>query len=200
MMSASFLDELAKAQPNPGGGAAAAYGSAVGLALLEKVVKLELKRPKNHKAVRLFWEERLAQVLRLKEELERLRDADVAAYMNLARALREGGRELPAALEEAIECPRRIMAGAFGGLKEAAAAGDKCRKHLVADLHVAAEFFGAALLGAYHIAAANLPLLDSPEVRQNRAGKLEALLRQGNLTLQGVRRLLTARTSSAGGP
>jgi methenyltetrahydrofolate cyclohydrolase len=199
-MSAPFLEELAKPQPNPGGGAAAAYGAALGLALLEKVVKLELRRPNNLKSVRLFWEERLAQVIRLKKELEHLRDEDVAAYMKLARALRGGGRELPFALEEAIDCPRRIMGGAFGGLKETAAAGDKCRKHLVADLHVAAEFFGAALLGAYQIAAANLPLLGPIEVRQNHAGKLEALLRQGNLTLHGVRRLLTDRTSSPGGP
>ncbi len=39
----SFLHELAQAG-RPGGGAAAAYGARVGLALLEKVVRLEGNR------------------------------------------------------------------------------------------------------------------------------------------------------------
>ena len=34
----SFIDALAKPKPVPGGGAAAAYGASVGLALLEKIV------------------------------------------------------------------------------------------------------------------------------------------------------------------
>ena len=199
-MEDPFLVELAKARPNPGGGAAAAYGASLALALLEKVVKLELKRPNNRETAQLFWEERLREVRQLQDDMEYLRDADVRAYMNLARALREGGDNLTAALEEAIDCPRRIMGGAFEGLKEVAATGDKCRKHLVSDLQVACEFLGAALLGAFQIAAANLPLLAAPEVRHNHAGKLEALLQQGNLTLHGVRRLLAARTSSPDGP
>ena len=198
-MEDTFLVELAKAQPNPGGGAAAAFGASLALALLEKVIKLELKRPNNPEAARLFWEERLREVRQLQEAMEYLRDADVRAYLNLAQALRSEGQSLAPALEEAIDCPRRIMGGAFEGLKEVAATGDKCRKHLVSDLQVACEFLGAALLGAYRIAAANLPLL-AAEVRHNHAGKLEALLQQGNLTLNGVRRLLAARTSSPDGP
>ncbi len=195
-MSVSFLEELAKAQPDPGGGAAAAYGAALALALLMKVVRLELQRPENGLAARYFWEERLGQVRRLQEDLEHLREADVRAYMNLAGALKGKSRELASAAREAVECPRRIMEGAFKGLKEVAATGGKCRKHLIADLQVAAEFLWAALAGACKIAEANLPLLPSPELRQNHAGQLDALLQQGTLTLQGVRRLLAARASS----
>lgn len=198
-MSASFLEELARAQPNPGGGAAAAYGATLALALLMKVLKLELKRPKNETATRLFWEKRLGQVRRLQEELEHLREADVQAYLNLARAQRQGDLDLASALEEAIDCPQRIMASVVRGLREVAETGERCQKHLISDLHVACEFLGAAFHGAYHIAAANLPLITSLEVRQNHAGNLDGLADQGGLTLRAVRQLLAARISSPGG-
>jgi formiminotetrahydrofolate cyclodeaminase len=196
---ASFLEELARAQPNPGGGAAAAYGATLALALLMKVVKLELKRPKNAETTRLFWEKRLAEMRRLQEELAHLREADVRAYMNLARALRQEDHDLASALEEAIDCPQRIMASAVRGLREVAEAGERCQKHLISDLHVACEFLGAAIYGAYHIAAANLPLIVSLELRQNHAGKLDGLVNQGSMTLREVRQALAARTSSPGG-
>lgn len=195
-METSFLEELAKAQPDPGGGAAAAYGAALALALLLKVVRLELKRPENPRAARLFWEERLGRARRLQEDLEQLREADVQAYLNLARALKGESPELTPAVQEAIDCPRRIMEGAFQGLKEVAAVGDKCRKHLISDLQVAAEFFWAALAGACQIALANLPLLASTEARQAQGSRLDALLRQGSLMVAGVRKLLAARASA----
>lgn len=195
-MGASFLEDLAKAQPDPGGGAAAAFGAALALALLLKVVSLELKRPENPRAARLFWEERLGRARLLQEDLEHLRQADVQAYRSLARALKVGSPELLQAAQEAIDCPRRIMEGAFQGLKEVAAVGDKCRKHLISDLQVAAEFFWAALAGARQIALANLPLLASPEARQDQANRLDALLHQGNLIMTGVRKMLKARASA----
>ena len=198
-MEETFLKELAKARPNPGGGAAAAYGASVALALLKKVVKLELARPRDSQSGRRFWEERLSRVRRLLGDMEHLRDADVRAYMNLARARRKEDWNLATALEEAIDCPRRIMAAALHGLEEVAAAGEKCREHLVSDLHVAGEFLAAALRGAHYIAAANLPLLALGELRREHAARIKGLADKGNLTLQEVRRLLAARTSSPGG-
>jgi formiminotetrahydrofolate cyclodeaminase len=198
-MKESFLAELAKAQPNPGGGAAAAFGAGVALALLTKVAKLELGRSRHSESDRSFWEERLSQVRRLQEDMKQLRDEDVRAYMNLARARRKEGWSLAAALEEAIDCPWRIMAAALQGLKEVAAAGEKCRGHLVADLHVAAEFLGATLRGAHYIAAANLPLLALGELRREHAARLKGLLEQADRTLREVRKLLAARNSSPGG-
>lgn len=196
--SISFLEELAKPQPNPGGGAAAAYGALVAAALLAKVVKLEARRARNLEADRLFWEERLGRARLLGKELDRLRDADVRAYMNLARARRREDWDLTAALEEAIDCPRRIMAATLKGLQEVAAAGGHCRPHLISDLHVACEFFGAALNGAYRIAAANLPLLALGELRREHAARLAGLAQQGGQTLGEVRQALAARTSVPG--
>ncbi len=194
------MEELAKAQPNPGGGAGAAYGALVAAALLAKVVKLELRRSRNNEPARLFWEERLDRVRLLGDEFDHLKDADVRAYMNLARARRRDGWDLTAALEEAIDCPRRIMIAAHKALQEVAATGANCQPHLVSDLQVACEFFGAALTGAYQIAAANLPLLALGELRREHAARLEGLVQQGKDTLGEVQQALAARTSSPGGP
>jgi len=158
-LSISFLEELAQARPDPGGGAAAAYGATLGLALLEKVVRLEANRPPKD-SPRGRWEETLTQLQELSRALSRLQEEDVQAYFNLVRA-REAGNaaDLAAALQEAVLCPLRIVQQAREGLALIAWAGNHCQRHLVADLLVAVEFLNAALMGAYHIACANLPLV-----------------------------------------
>ena len=66
----SFLQELAQARPDPGGGAAAAFGARLGLALLEKVVQLEGGRRREPKGKASFtWEEALTQLRQLQETL-----------------------------------------------------------------------------------------------------------------------------------
>jgi formiminotetrahydrofolate cyclodeaminase len=198
-MGESFLEELGKAQPNPGGGAASAYGATVALALVEKVVKLELQRPHNAQKIRLFWEENLARVHRLSADLGHLREADVEAYLNLARARRQGGQDLMTAIEEAIGCPQVIMEKASLALEAVSAAAEHCQRHLISDLQVACEFLGAALEGAYHIGAANLPLIASPSLREDYAGKLSHTARQGRENFVAVRKKLAASTLNSGG-
>jgi hypothetical protein len=60
-MSPAFLTELARARPDPGGGAAAAYGARVGLALVAKVIHLELQRPNREAPEVLCWRALLAR-------------------------------------------------------------------------------------------------------------------------------------------
>jgi len=162
-MGDSFLKQLAQARPDPGGGAAAAYGAALGLALLEKVVRLEANRPQAEPQQR-SWEKTLTRLQDLAQALSRLQEEDVQAYFNLVRVRMAGNAaELSAALQEAVRCPLRIVQRAKDGLALLAWAGDHCQRHLVADLLVASEFLNAALMGAYHIACANLPLVKEPQ-------------------------------------
>ena len=67
-MPPSFLEQLAQPRPDPGGGAAAAYGGMLALALLAKVVQLEAQRPSNQ-GNRQDWEEKLEEI----KQLRRLR-------------------------------------------------------------------------------------------------------------------------------
>ncbi len=78
-MSSSFLKELAQAKPDPGGGAAAAYGAGLALALLEKVVRLEANRRRPDNRLRLRWEDTLERLRRISETVARLQDEDVQA-------------------------------------------------------------------------------------------------------------------------
>ena len=184
----TFLQELAQARPNPGGGAAAAYGANLGLALLEKVVRLEgQRRPKPAGEGRRTWKEARAQLRRLAENLEKLQGEDVQAYVNLVSARTSGDAALlTAAVREALDCPRRIMEQTSRSLELLAWAGERCKKHLVSDLLVAGEFLGAALRGAYHIAGANLPLLSVETERRVLAAALEQSRRVGEDLYQQV--------------
>jgi len=190
----SFLQELAQARPDPGGGAAAAFGANLGLALLEKVVKLEgRRRRKTADATGLTWEEALARLRGLAANLERLRAADVQAYFNLVAARASGDpARRAAAVEEAVDCPRQIMEQAAKALELLGWAGAHCQKHLVSDLLVAGEFLGAALKGAGHIAGANLPLVPEAHSRQALARELAQAYRQGEDLYQRVQADLMA--------
>jgi formiminotetrahydrofolate cyclodeaminase len=161
-MDSSFLKVLARARPDPGGGAAAAHSAAMGLALLEKVVRLEHRRQGPQNQPGLPWPELLTQVRLVADALLSLQEEDVKAYGQLAWARAQGGpEELAAALEEAVACPLRIMQQAQEGLALLSQVGCRCKLHLISDLLVACELLGAAFRGAIHIAWANLPLMPS---------------------------------------
>jgi formiminotetrahydrofolate cyclodeaminase len=195
-MSTSFLKELAQARPDPGGGAAAAYGAALGLALLAKVVRLEANRPQAGNPLGPRWAETLNQVRQISAALERLREEDVQAYFNLVKARAGGSAEdLLTALREGVLCPVRIIGQAREALALLAWAGDNCQAHLVADLLVASEFLHAALMGAYHIACANLSLVKEPQERQALARELVRTCQPACELFQRVKVELVARES-----
>jgi formiminotetrahydrofolate cyclodeaminase len=159
-MDTAFLQALAQARPDPGGGAAAAHSAALGLALLAKVVQLEHRRQTPENIPEFSWDDLLAQVRLVAAALQRLQAEDVEAYSQLVRARTQGDSyKLAAALDEAVACPLRIMQQAQSGLALMAQAGAGCAPHLVADLLVACELLSAAFRGAHHIARANLPLM-----------------------------------------
>jgi methenyltetrahydrofolate cyclohydrolase len=159
-MDSAFLKALAQARPDPGGGAAAAHSGALGIALLEKVVRLEQRRQSTGGDPASFWSGLLAEVRLVAAGLQRLQAEDVEAYFQFTRARAQGDPDvLAAALDEAVACPLRIMQQAREGLCLLCRGGSRCRPHLVSDLLVACELLGAAFRGAHHIARANLPLM-----------------------------------------
>jgi formiminotetrahydrofolate cyclodeaminase len=152
-----FLLALERSTPVPGGGAAAAYAASVGLALLEKIVRVESERPHLAPQERHDWEALLGRVRLSAEVFRRFRDDDSRAYVRLAEARRskdEGA--IQGAWERAIACPVAIMEEAHDALLLARKAGEHCKGHLVADVLVVLQLFRAACRGAYHITTANL--------------------------------------------
>jgi methenyltetrahydrofolate cyclohydrolase len=193
-MDSPFLKALAQARPDPGGGAAAAHNAALGIALLEKVVRLEAGRPQPAGEPDFPWDDLLGRVQAVAAALQRLQDEDVAAYFQLMEARAAGGTgALAAALEEAVACPLRIMQQAQDGLCLIFQGGARCKFHLVADLLVACELLGASFRGAHHIARANLPLMRQDARRAVWAAHLTHTLSTIESEFEQVRADLLAR-------
>jgi formiminotetrahydrofolate cyclodeaminase len=172
-MSPKFLEALARPQPDPGGGSAAAFGARVALALMEKVVRLEYQRPRNSDESRAFWEKTWQEIQEIGYKLEDLQEGDIRAYFHLTRAL-AGDDEvaLARAVQEAVQCPGEIIIQAHRALNLLISIGPKCRSYLISDLQVACELLGGALLGAYYIARANLPLFRDDQDRRREKARL----------------------------
>lgn len=193
--SPTFLEDLASPRPDPGGGAAAAYVALVALALIEKVSRLELARGKLDDDRFIYWRDELQAVRYLQGNFSRLCSEDVLAYQRLAGAARGEAKfeQLQAAILGAIDCPRQMMRAVDVALPATLNVGLRCRKHLVGDVLVAVELLGAALQGAHHIAAANLPLLKQSGERQSLSEELDRSLMDGLNRLATIREGLTAR-------
>jgi formiminotetrahydrofolate cyclodeaminase len=163
-MHDSFITALSNPnQPVPGGGAASAYAGSVGLALLEKIIRLEMRRyPGGSES--LFWENLLKQVSSVSERLFQLRDEDGKSYLFLAETKASGKteKEIAAALKQAIECPIKILEQAHKGLSCVSVVAEQCKRHLFSDLQVVCELLGVAGRGAYHISMANLRSITDP--------------------------------------
>jgi formiminotetrahydrofolate cyclodeaminase len=196
-LSSSFLEELAKAQPDPGGGAAAAYSIILSLALVEKVVRLELRLAQTKLDRIYLWETSLIQLSQLKEVFSQLQQEDVQAYLNLTNVRTQWvqGEELFTALDKAVTCPLKIMRQAQVALDLVSWIGSLCRKHLVSDLLVSCEIIRAALQGAYHLANANLQFanVEDNAWREARSQELLRASQEGRELFLGIRKKLVSR-------
>ncbi len=197
MAAVPFLTALSRPQPTPGGGAAAAYGAQVGLALLKKIIRLEKGRPGLESPALKEWEGQLVEVRGLAGDFQLLREADGAAYLEMVR-VRDGRadrRELLAAILKALDIPRLIMDAGEKALELAGRVGRGCRRHLVSDLMVVGELLAAAIQGAYHIARANLPLIRDPQTRCSWEEELGQTAARGDAALSRLKKLLLSRYS-----
>ena len=185
-MSDSFLEALAAPRPIPGGGAAAAHGALVGLALLEKIVSVELKR--DQITSDYSWSDLLEEVKASSRTLLQLRDEDGRAYLRFAKAKTFGNSDEDTleALKAAIESPIEIMEEAKIGLELVARAGKHCKGHLLSDLLVVCELLRAAINGTHRIAQANLGVMGEPSLRSHYQNKLNQVQVESRELFQSV--------------
>jgi formiminotetrahydrofolate cyclodeaminase len=171
-MHDSFLEALARPEPVPGGGGAAAHGACMGLALLEKIVLVELRRGDIPSESR--WQNLLEEVRRSSATLLRLRDEDGEAYVRFAKARTFGkdDEEILAALKQAVESPMAVMKEAKRSLDLVARTGNHCKGHLLSDLLVVCELLRAAINGTHRITQANLCVMQDPSLSSHYQNKL----------------------------
>jgi formiminotetrahydrofolate cyclodeaminase len=192
-MHDSFLEALARPEPVPGGGAAAAHGACVGLALLEKIVLVELRR--NDIPSESRWQNLLDEVRKSSATLLRLRDEDGEAYVRFAQAKTFGksAEEILDPLKQAIECPIKIMEEAYKGLRLVARAAKRCKGHLLSDLLVVCELLRAAINGTHRITQANLGLMPDGSLRNSYVNELNKFQGESRELLRSVEGDILAR-------
>ena len=185
-MHDSFLEALAAPKPIPGGAGAAAHGACVGLALLEKIVLVELKR--GQITSESLWSDLLDELRKSSATLLRLRDEDGNIYMRFAKAktFAKSGEESLEALKQAVESPMAVMKEAKIGLELVARAGNHCKGHLLSDLLVVSELLRAAINGTHRIAQANLVVMGEPSLRSHYQNKLKQLQVESRELFQSV--------------
>jgi formiminotetrahydrofolate cyclodeaminase len=194
-MTDPFLTALAKPQPDPGGGAAAAHGALIGLALLEKIILLEQARAAGKTLASKPWENKKTAIRSLFSRVENLREQDREIYPKLVqvRLTKADDQTLHQVIEESIAVPLGIMKKALEGLIMISWVGARCKKILVADLLVAAEILSAALQGAFHIGSSNLPLSKGIQIKRAFEQELIDVLRKGKNSLDRVKKGLLSR-------
>ena len=167
-MSPCFLEQLAQPRPFPGGGSAAAHVGALALALVEKVVRIEIKGSEADTSVSIAWNGRLSRVTGLSEKFQTLTLEDGRAYARMAR-VRAQGAEVDVVIEavkEAAMVPVQMIRASIEGLELISETVKECREYLVPDLQVSVELLLAVARGAEAIASANAVLLESPVHRE----------------------------------
>jgi methenyltetrahydrofolate cyclohydrolase len=198
-MNESFLTSLARPQPIPGGGAAAAYAASVGSALLEKIVRLEMQRVGIPQQQSLVWKELLLKVVRLSKAFAQLRDEDGEAYLRWAetKTSKENAPAICDALGQATACPISIVKCVHEALECLIEAGEYAKKHLLSDLLAVCEILDGARKGAAHIACANLRLMTTPSCRKNFEEDLARLRTLAEESVNRAREGLSQRLQAA---
>jgi methenyltetrahydrofolate cyclohydrolase len=194
-----FLDALARAEPTPGGGTAAAIAGAMGTALLAMVAGLPKTRTNSDEA-RAALDGVRRELPPLRAALEACADRDAEAFDAVMAAYRlpKGTDEdkamrktaIARAMQGATEVPLQTLRLACRGL----ALGEEVARHgnvsAASDVGVAASLLYAASEGAAANVRINLGAWSDENFRTAAAAETEALSAQAAGWLAGIRATL----------
>lgn len=200
-----FVEELASADPTPGGGAAAALEAALGAALISMVCNLTIgkERYRDHEATMT---KALAEADALRVEALALADEDATAFAAVSaayklpkatdeeRAVRS--RAIQAALREATDAPLRTTRLALRVLQLSDGILEGANPNVLSDVGVAAHCARAALGGAALNVRVNLKLSSDRTFATTAGGDLDSLLRSGWALADKVADAVERRISS----
>jgi formiminotetrahydrofolate cyclodeaminase len=181
----AYLDKLAGADPEPGGGSVAALVGALGAGLVTMVTALTLGKEK-YASVQ-------DSVAAIKELSESLRDeltgfitADAEAYAQVAAAMKmprdtdgqkeERSRVMQAALKGAAEVPLKVAEAAAAVARLSLPAAEKGNPNAVSDAGVAVVLADAAAQSAALNVKINLAWINDDGFKRDAWTRVEAVL------------------------
>ncbi len=183
-----FIDVLASAEPVPGGGGAAAYAGALGVALGSMVANLTVGK-KKYAAVQEDIAVILDKAAGLQKRLADLvqRDAEVFEPLSKAYGLPKETTEqlqlrnqvMEEALLAASLVPLEIMEQAYEGLLLHAELAEKGSRLAVSDVGVGVQMLRAAILGAAMNIFINVKFMEDRRQAEEIREKAEKLITRG---------------------
>jgi glutamate formiminotransferase/formiminotetrahydrofolate cyclodeaminase len=181
----SYLNRLAAADPEPGGGSAAALAGALGAALVSMVTNLTLGKEK-FAAVQDDVAELKKRSEALRAKLEELVTLDALAYREVAAAMKmpkdtgeqqEQRRQvMQVALKGAAEVPLKVAEAAVEVAELSLPAAEKGNPNAVSDAGVAVLLADAAAQSAALNARINLVWIDDEDFKRGTWARIEAIL------------------------
>jgi formiminotetrahydrofolate cyclodeaminase len=191
----AFAEQLASAEPVPGGGSASAVAGALAASLVAMVARLSLDRPK-YEAYRSSNERGLALADAARVRLMTLADDDARAYARFSaarklpretadeRAARESATNVAARL--ASDVPLAVVRECAQLLQAIASLAGRSNLNAASDLEVAARLSAAAAHGASANVMINLPMVGDEQYAGVARAELNDLLRDVDRTLAKV--------------
>lgn len=180
----SFLDQVASAEPAPGGGTVAALSGALGASLVAMVCRLTIGK-KGYEAVSAEMEAILPRAEALQRELTDLMQADTDAYARVMEAYRlpktsedervTRTRAIQVALQHAADVPLRVAECCAQVLKLAHIVVEKGNKNAVSDGGVGAFMAQAGLRGAAFNVLINLNSISDETFKQDYRARVNRL-------------------------
>ena len=181
----TFLDELASAEPAPGGGSVAALSGALGASLVAMVCRLTIGK-KGYEAVSAEMRAILPRAEALQRELVDLMQADTDAYTRVMNAYKlpkrtdeekaARARALQAALQHASDVPLCVAEACVQVLALARPIAEKGNQNAVSDGGVGTLMAEAGLRGAAFNVRINLHRIDDAAFVQARRARVAKLL------------------------
>jgi formiminotetrahydrofolate cyclodeaminase len=195
MTLAEFSEQLASAEPVPGGGSASAIAGALAASLVAMVARLSLDRPK-YEPYRATNERALEAAEAARTRLLALADEDARAYggFSAARKMahdtpeRESARQAATqtAARDASEVPLAIVRECARLLEDVAALAGRSNLNAASDLAVAGRLSAAAAHGAAANVMINLPMVGDERFAGGATAELNDLLRDVDRTVARV--------------
>lgn len=203
-MVATFIDELAAGTATPGGGSAAAYGAAMGAALVAMVARLTVGK-KKYADVELRMNEIIIEADKLRADLALGVQRDAAAFEEVMAAFRlpketdEQQTARAAAIEKAThhaaEVPLEAARMAARVIELAAEVAETGNSNAVSDAGSAGALAGAAL----HAAGLNVKINATSIQDQDAARRWQTMLDELNQRAQQATQRLHAAVKERGG-
>lgn len=185
----NFIDALSSKAPVPGGGGAAAFGGAIGMALSNMVGNLTIGK-KKYAEVEGEVKELIAKGEKVMNELMTLIDKDAAVFEPLSRAyglpkdtpeqIKSKETVIEQCCKDACSVPMEIMRKAYQGILLHQRMGEIGTAIAISDVGCGVTFLKAALIAAKLNVLINFNFIKDAEYVATNRVEMEALCNEGS--------------------